>query len=276
MTFIVILTALLIERFFDWSHLRSFGWYQSYQKLIKQRLPHQESFVVLAVIIVPIVVGILTLQYLLLNSLYGLVEVFFQLFILLYCLGPRNLWADIFASINIMTENDREEAIEKLQSLFATNLSSQPHFPLQNYFIQQVFLAANRRIFAPIFWFMIFGPIGAVFYRFISLTVCSTKDLELSLSAKKIESILDWLPARIFTFLLALSGHFVQLFTCWRKKVFLGLDQTENLVMECGRAALDMENTEISQGDILEKNASHLLDRTFIIMMVFILLFNLI
>ena len=47
MTFIVILIALLIERFFDWSHLRYWRWYVAYQRIIMQKIPSVSPYLIL-------------------------------------------------------------------------------------------------------------------------------------------------------------------------------------------------------------------------------------
>ena len=92
---------------------------------------------------------------------------------------------------------------------------------------------------------------------------------ELLPSARSVEAILDWGPVRIFTCVFALGGHFVKVFSCWRKKAILGLDINDKLLTECGAAALGNEDINtIAQDGSAEKNAIGLLDRSFVITLV--------
>lgn len=258
MRFIITLVALLIERFFDWSHLRQWHWYSNLQQAVTQRLSGKNPYLAVSLTILPLVVIVLIVDYLLSHVLYGVLSVVFQLCVLLYCFGPRNLWADAFASATAFSQSDTQAAKEQLHSLFGVTNTGHSAF----------FIEANRRVFAIVFWFAILGPMGAVLYRSLAMSARSTS--ELSSVACYLEAILDWLPARLFTFSLALAGHFAKVFTCWRKKAGLGFNENDALLVECGAAALGQEDVEA-----LERSAVSLLDRAFVIMLIFILLLSL-
>src|SRR5687767_10740942 len=118
MTFIVVLIALLIERFFDWSHLRKWNWYNIYQRAIVRQLPGQSPSVVLAAIIIPLLLAVIFIEFMVKGWLYGAIKLLFALFIFIYCLGPQNLWADTFACINALSQGDSHLASEKLKLTF--------------------------------------------------------------------------------------------------------------------------------------------------------------
>ena len=270
MTFIVILIALLIERFFDWSHLRKWQWYSNYQRALSKRFPDQSPYVVLALTIIPLLLLVILIQFAFKHVLFGLGEFLFQLFLFLYCLGPQNLWADTFACINALVQGDVSLASEKLKASFGVvdNGSKQE---MHGKLLNNIFIAANRRIFAIVFWFLILGPVGAVLYRTITL---SSADFprqetvpELLPIARSVESLLDWIPVRILTCVFALGGHFVKVFSCLRKKPMMGLEMNETLLTECGSAALG-NGENISEDGSLERNAIGLLDRSFVIALV--------
>ncbi len=256
MRFIIVLIALLIERFFDWSHLRQWHWYTALQKMVSERLPGKNAYLIVAMTILPLLLLVFIIDYVLSQVLYGVLSVVFELCLLLYCFGPRNLWADAFASATAFSQNDSQLAKEKLYDLFGVTDAGRSAF----------FIEANRRVFAIVFWFAILGPIGAVLYRALAISSRSTQT-DLSHSATYAASILDWIPARIFTFALALGGHFAKVFDCWRKKVGHGFNENDALLVECGAAALGQEDVEP-----LERRAVSLIDRAFVIMLVFILL----
>lgn len=276
MTFIVTLIALLIERFFDWSHLRRWVWYTNFQRMVMQRFSGISSYAILALTIVPLLMIVFLMQIMLKNSLFGFVELLFQLFIFLYCLGPQNLWADTFACINALLQGD-SQAADKLKMAFGVT-DTQTSQSLHGQLLNHIFIAANRRIFAIVFWFLVLGPVGAVLYRTITLSAANYPKQnavpELITSSRTVEALLDWIPVRIFTCIFALGGHCVKVLSCWRKKAIFGADINEKLLSECGAAALGNDDIQhIAEDGSAEKSAISLLDRSLVITLVFVAIF---
>ena len=271
MTFIVTLIGLLIERFFDWSHLRHWRWYTALQHTVFQRLPGKSANVVLAATIAPLLIAVGVIGFFLNGTLYGFALLLFQLFIFLYCLGPQNLWADAFAAINALSQDDAQHAADKLKTLFGiTDMKSAQG--LHKQLLNQIFIQANKRVFAVVFWFVVLGPIGAVLYRTVSLSALAGQQdgsPEIAQSALSIESLLDWVPIRIFAFIFALGGHCSAVLACWRKQVLQGLNSNDDILAGCGMAALaDEEKRTIAEDGSIEREAVSLLDRTFVIALV--------
>src|SRR5205085_533123 len=142
MIFIVILIALLIERFFDWGHLRQWSWFAAYQHLIMRRFPKGLSYANLIILLVPLLIIVFLVSYLIKGWAYGLITFLFQLFILLYCLGPKNLWADVFSCINAFSQTDPNLAANKLKATFGiTDSNYGPS--LQQNFLDNIFIEFN-------------------------------------------------------------------------------------------------------------------------------------
>lgn len=268
--FLVVLIALVIERFFDWSHLRQWGWYGACEKFAMQKIPGASPYLVLVGAILPLMAVLAILQYLFADLLYGFPWLVFQLVILLYCLGPKNLWADAFASANSLKKGDAQSAADTLQSTFHITASHHPD-GLQRELLSQIYIAANQRIFAVIFWYMVLGLPGALMYRLICVSSVMPSTPEINAAARLVTQILDWVPARILGFLFALGGNFTRVLNCWRKRVLLGLDGNDALLADCGVAAVTDDSEKIPDDGSAEKHALSLLDRTFIIVLVIIL-----
>lgn len=270
MTCMVIFITLLIERFFDWSHLRTWIWFSYYQRFIKEHAFNVNPYLLLMMICLPIVVLILVLQLLLDDWLYGFAKMLFDICILLYAYGPKNLWADTFFSETTVAVPDvRKSTLKTMDTSYNKSL----HW----YLLNNIFIAANVRIFAVIFWFIILGPGGAILYRLVNLlspgSTIASSDYALANAARHAQALLDWVPIRIFTFLFALSGHFVQVLETWRKYVSFGLTNNETMLTECGIAALGFqEQNKIPEDGSAEKNAENLIDRVFIFLIVLSLL----
>lgn len=273
MIFIVILIAMLIERFFDWSHLRYWQWYRIYQKTLYEKLSATSSYIAFALMILPLPILIGIIDHLLRGWVYGFICLIFELVILLYCLGPRNFWADAFAEIYALSQGDLQMVGNKLKA------DSNHTYPtdaqgLHHAMLSELFVEANRRVFAVMFWFAIVGPIGALFYRLVALAFLYEAQNEMS-SAKQparfMLNLIDWLPARVLSFIFALGGHFVQVLSVWQRQVLQGLANNESLLAECGMAALDATTvSHIAEDGSAEKEAVGLIDRSLIIFLVLV------
>lgn len=281
MTFIVTLVGLLIERFFDWSHLRHWAWYFGYQHKVTQTLANKSPYIMLAVTILPLLFLLALIDYALQGWMYGFIKLVFDIVIFIYCLGPKNLWADAFACTTALGQSGPHQAEEKINDAFGKIENGQSHSPaLHKHLLYNLFIEANRRVFAVVFWFVILGPVGALLYRSVALSASdATKgegDAAYSDAANKVEAILNWLPIRIFTFLFALGGHFVSVLACWRKNALHGLESNEILLTECGVAALGNDEQQIvPQDGSNERMAISLLDRTFVITLVVVAIISL-
>lgn len=269
MTFIVSLVALLIERFFDWSHLRKWGWFNSYAHKMLARVPGATSYIGLAVVIVPVLLVVLLLQFILQGWLYGLLSLIFQVLVLLYCLGPQNLWADAFGTITSLTQGDVSFANDKIKASFGMTSEGDVN-KLHRLLLDGIFIQANIRVFAVVFWFVVLGPIGAVLYR--TIVLCA-QDPALAQSARLVEQVLNWLPAKLMGLLFALAGNFSHVLHCWRKKANFSLAGSDQFLVDCGTAALGREDQDSFPVDgTAERAAVSLLDRTFVISLIVILI----
>ena len=268
MTILILVTALLVERFFDWSHIRSWSWYGHYQQTISNKLVGQPTWIRLVAIILPLLFIILLIELLVQNWLYGVAKFLFHLFILLYSLGPQNFWADMFSCINAIDHSDPRLANEKLNVTFDVSVDDPALFHQR--FLPNIFIEANRRVFAVLFWYVFLGPVAVVLYRLLALTANPTHQFSISIDlserALSGQKILDWLPIRLFIFIFALGGHFVQVLSCIRKKVFTAPAENEILLASCGLAALGSDSEKLVTLDSTwEKHAISLIDRAIVI-----------
>lgn len=270
MIFFVVLIALLIERFFDWSHLRKWGWYGAIERLVMKKIPKASPYIVLSLAILPLLAVLAIIEYALTGVLYGFPLLVFQLVVLLYCFGPQNLWADALASINAITKGDAQASADKLQSTFKISMPHQAD-GLQRELLNQIFISANTRVYAVIFWYLALGLPGALLYRLVCVSAGNAVNAEVNTAAKLFWQIMDWVPARIFSFLFALGGHFTRVFAVWIKRALGSLDSSDALLADCGVAAITGDAEQIPQDGSLEKSAVSLLDRVFIILLVLIL-----
>jgi AmpE protein len=267
MTFIITLIVLTMERFFHWHHFREWLWFLNYERWLSEHSVRLPNIVRLIMSITPPLVIIGVIGYVLSGWFYGIAELIFGVIVLLYCLGPYNLWVQVYRCIDELQKENPEVAIESAKKAFGVSASNNSQV-FHKSLVRAIFIAAHERIFSVIFWFVVFGPMGAVLYRLIAL-FSVREELDLTDIALKIKQAMDWIPVRIFTFIFALGGHFTEVFACWKIGVGKGLDSNENLLADCGVAALDvMEGNNIPEMGAAEKEALELLDRVFAMVLV--------
>lgn len=267
MVFIAILLAFSLERFFDWGHLRNWQWFERYCQMLAPSIKGFGPALRFACQIVPPVLAIGLVEYLLAGWLYGLLRFLFDCLVLLYCFGPQNFWAQFYGCLQALSQGDAQLLNKRMKAAFPDLVA--PTSPaLHQALIQAVFLEGERRIFGVLFWFAIFGPMGAVLYRLTAIASKGGPTDMASLGAKAL-AVLDWLPARVLGILFALGGHFVKVFNVWQKYALQGLNTNETLIMETGLAALDLPpNKPLAENGDAEKQAIQLFDRALIIMLV--------
>ncbi|MCX7627164.1 MAG: regulatory signaling modulator protein AmpE [Methylophilaceae bacterium] len=106
--------------------------------------------------------------------------------------------------------------------------------------IETTLLRAHYGLFAPIFWFVLLGPAGAVLYR-LSQSMDTTwggTDTAFNQVARRIFYGLDWLPARFTAIGFAVVGDFEDALYCWRTQASAWPDRTKGIMLASGAGAL--------------------------------------
>lgn len=258
MAFIITLIALVMERFFHWQHLRQWRWFLNYEASLNRYIGNWPASLRLLVNILPPILIVGILSSLLSGLFYGILELIFGVVVLLYCLGPENLWVEIYKYIQAANQNDQTGMQHVMQTF---HISPDREMGFHEALTRAIFVKANDRIFAVIFWFVILGPLGAMLYRLITI-FAERPEWGLSDISHKLKQLLDWIPVRIFTFFFALGGHFTEVISSFQKYLTQGPHANDVLLTECGIKALDYKT---SSDGIMEKEALQLLDRVFVL-----------
>lgn len=78
--------------------------------------------------------------------------------------------------------------------------------------IETALQSSHRHVFAPLFWFSLLGPAGALLYRLAAFFEAA----EESSFAKRAFGVIDWLPVRLTAIAFAIVGDFEEAVGCWR------------------------------------------------------------
>lgn len=107
--------------------------------------------------------------------------------------------------------------------------------------IETILRRAHHGLFAPIFWFVVLGPAGALLYRLTHLLYLEWRSIDdnlFSRFSRKAFAWLDWLPARITAGSFAIVGDFEDAVYCWRTQAPAWPDKALGILLASGAGAL--------------------------------------
>jgi len=266
MTMLVIVLALFIERV--WSslaELRSFVWFERFVDRLSAKEPGRILSGVLGVIAVMALplVGVV-IVYALLANVLAILGFAFALLVVLFCLGPRDLDADVHRFLNAWEQGDEDNAQNYALQICQATAEPVDKQSLGRMVVEGIVVAAHERWFGVIFWFVILGPLGALWYRL----ACVLRDKCISRgqqdtfreAAFMMHHILAWIPVRLTLLSYALAGSFGDTLEALRNE---GLGWKSNwlinnylLLIHGGLGALQLEQ-QLAADDTRVVDAGH-------------------
>ena len=259
MILICLIIALALELHFKLgSEYRDFTWFKKVQGYLTEKLSGYSFFEswggIAVVLLVPVVILLAGLN-IFDGFLFGLITFIVSAIVLFMCLGPTPLEKSFEVYASSVEKGDVESAFLYLTDSEQTNEADLPEEDeLVRKATRTILAEAQKRYFGVLAWFIFFGPIGALFFRLshIYRDYCKSEEFDehLPLMDQLIHWI-DWIPARITSFLFLLTGDFVNGFH--RLQDYLTDADADNnqLIAETGIASLGLD-MGVSDGDIDE------------------------
>ncbi|MCF8198141.1 MAG: CobD/CbiB family protein [Sulfuritalea sp.] len=110
--------------------------------------------------------------------------------------------------------------------------------------IEHALLSSHRYVFAPLLWFSLFGPAGALLYRLAQL-LCEywgeRTDAEIGefgQFSRQAFQIIDWIPLRVTAAFFAIVGDFEDAVHCWRTQAVRWPEAGSGILLASGAGAL--------------------------------------
>jgi adenosylcobinamide-phosphate synthase len=109
--------------------------------------------------------------------------------------------------------------------------------------IELALVGAHRNLFAPVAWFLVLGPAGAILYRASALLADrwgarETGPGEFSRFALQFFYAFDWVPARLTASSFAIVGNFEDALYCWRTQALAWGARAHGVILASGGGAL--------------------------------------
>jgi len=248
MKLLAILIAFGLERYYRvFDHLRSHQWIYGWILWLEDRFSSANFWRGLwAAIWVALPIALLVqLIYVGLDEVLGLFGLLWGIGILVLSFGPRDLAGEVRELIELF-ERDREGGLIQAQRFLGREGELHVHQAARG-IATGVFVQANQRIFAVLFWFILLGPLGAVFYRIVDLD-CERSDASPGHreSALRLREMLSWIPAHLVALSYAVVGDFSASLRALRKNMGDWAQNTQ--MLSCaGLGALRLECAEADE-----------------------------
>ncbi|MEN8169499.1 MAG: regulatory signaling modulator protein AmpE [Pseudomonadota bacterium] len=248
MALIAILISLVAERLLgSMEELRRFDWFLAYYRWAAVRLvaiKQLNGSVGVLLLLLPLIGPVVFLDYYL-SGLWLLFGLAFAILILLYCFGPRDLEAEVEAFVDARTRDDEESACWHASELLGGKEVASSAEVTQR-IMQNIFVEANERLLAIVFWFVLLGPGGALLYRLSSLFQQQSDQGDgVHEAGVRLHLLLAWLPARLCAVSYALAGSFVEALHGWRGTDSSWFESSRDILIASGFGALRIEPGEI-------------------------------
>lgn len=131
---------------------------------------------------------------------------------------------------------------------------------------EQFLIESYQKIFSPLFWYLVFGPIGLTLS--VVITILEKEFLSESAFSLAVQ-VIDWLPVRALGLSFALVGNFGSVFKLWIKHLPRGLSDEQSEVLTLAQEALGggADNKSLLLSDVV-----NLLHRTILVWLIVIAL----
>jgi adenosylcobinamide-phosphate synthase len=184
--------------------------------------------------------------HLVLNQVHPVLAFAFDVLVLYFLLGFRQ-FSHYFTDIQLaLRMGELERARHLLAEWRGQGAERLCSADIARLAIEQGILSSHRHVFAPLFWFLVLGPAGAVLYRFAMVAAeywprtGGPLDRHPSFGefARRAFEVLDWLPARMTAASFAIVGDFEDAVYCWRTQASQWADATTGILLASGAGAL--------------------------------------
>ncbi len=274
MTLMILLCALGTEYFWGvLDDVRCFGWFSRYSDWFENKCVQSIYLDGAGGIIVLLASPLLLLLLLdcVLANLFSPLSYLLALAVLLYSMGPVFLNRSLTAYVDALDAEDDVQAGHYAKEFYHALAAPDPGADERD-IIGCIFVAANERLYAVIFWFIVLGPFGALLYRLSSILKSGNKDIHGTYAdaARHLNHILNWPSTRLFALGNALAGNLIEAIDAWRDNENGSFCVSETVLITSAFGALHYRPETEKQEDSKDKSdwiraSQALINRTLIV-----------
>jgi adenosylcobinamide-phosphate synthase len=205
--------------------------------LLKQRLA---GGLAVTIAVIPILLVVL-----LINEIEYLVTLLASV-ILYFCIAANSLEQHTLAVYSKLQENNPEQAKANLALIVSRETDNMDELAIRKATIESALENGADAIFAPLFWFIIAGPLGAIGYRMINTLDAmwgykTPRHRHFGWFAARLDDCVNWIPARLTALSYALLGNTRHALLCWQQQAHKCDSPNAGPVMTAGAGALNLQ-----------------------------------
>jgi AmpE protein len=247
MIFLVLLLTVGVYKVQGW-HFNSKHdkWFYWLGDKIMPGLAGVPRLAMLITLIVPLVIAALFLNVAR-DWLFGFAAVLLHVFILFYAFGRVNLFEQLEDYLRHWSSGDFQSAYHHAEKQFNSELdfvagdSASLHVSCCKGLLYQWF----EQVFVIVFWYLVAGPLAALFMRLLSLYERRYKSSGNG-GALQLLHVLEWLPVRLLALTYAIAGNFSHCFKTLMASIVDYKMPTNELLLKAGLAAAGLDEAEVA------------------------------
>jgi adenosylcobinamide-phosphate synthase len=157
-------------------------------------------------------------------------------------------FSNFFNKINsLLSSGEVPAAREQLRQWRNEDASELDGSAVARVAIELGLMQSHRNVFAPVAWFLLLGPAGALFYRMADIVrtqwyaraaPASGVSDEFARFAARAFAVIDWIPIRLTAASFAAAGNFQDAVDCWRSQASAWADPAQGIILASGAGAL--------------------------------------
>jgi len=260
MRLIAVLLSLWLNRFPDrLDGFRNVAYVRGYLQWMRRQLSRVriwDGLGGLVLVLAPIGIVVLLVQLAAGDWLLGLGELVLGTLALLFAFGPSRVDDHLERFVTAWRAGDLEQAREQAAWLAERKGDDMPDHALPGLALEGVFVRAHERLFGPVFWLAVLGPVGPVLFRLGHLcrefaAQHANAGPGFSGAVETFNWLTAWLPARGAALSFALVGRFVESFHGWNAARGFFSESQRAVLIGAGMGALGLPVSR-EDVDILE------------------------
>ncbi len=175
----------------------------------------------------------------------SLLTMAFSAICLYVCLGWTSLRQHAKAVSEGFDRGGIEHAREQVARIVSRDTESMDEAAVARATIESVLENGSDAIFAPLFWFVLLGPAGAIAYRLANTLDAmwgyrTERFNHFGWMSAKMDDVLNYIPARLTALTYALFGQHQQAMDCWQRQASNCASPNGGPVMCSGAGALNI------------------------------------
>lgn len=170
----------------------------------------------------------------------------FSIAILYFCIGARSLQQHAYAVYLALTAGDLALARQQVGNIVSRQTADMTMDDVRRASVESVLENGADAVFAPLFWFVLLGPFGALLYRLGNTLDAmwgykNPRYRHFGWAAARFDDLLNWIPARLTALSYAAIGNFRPAIDAWQNQAHLLDSPNAGPVMTAGAGALNLQ-----------------------------------